>query len=536
MKSKNLNRMKRLFTVLIIVILLNVILLLLSAVLKQKNLPEPDRTDFSDNGNCFASAGEDASAGEGIFEGGNLAASDKDGISDKENEAASSPKDILGKESEAASSQKDIPDKENETSSSLEDILEDGNLTDSAENNISGKGNAENPSVGDIFGDRNPEGSLDTQVNPNPDIFLPETSEGTVTLCLMGDLMCLAGQQYTAERSDGSHDYTGSFYLLRDTFAACDFVIGNLETTLSESNPYSTKEREVNEQPNCNAPADYLASLKWAGITHLVTANNHSLDGGLIGVEETVAHLGEYGIPHTGTYRADYEGAHYLMLEKNGIRIALLSFTELINQRALVTPSQLARIIDSYSRADMEKRIAQARADGADFVIVYEHWGSENVHEVRAYQKSHAKEIAEAGADLIIGSHPHCLQEMETIMTQDGRSVPCFYSLGNVVSSMTRDINHDTVFVLVQLQQNAEEPFGQLPQQGKTETPDTLDTPESKKSGITSLSLLACHVLTSFDGHSRVIIPVDYPTEDEKAAAELAEAKERIEEIFPALD
>ncbi len=347
----------------------------------------------------------------------------------------------------------------------------------------------------------------------------------TVTLCLMGDLMCLAGQQYTAEQSDGSHDYTGSFHLLRDTFSSFDFVIGNLETTLSKSNPYSTKEREVNEQPNCNAPADYLASLKWAGITHLVTANNHSLDGGLVGIEETIAHLDEYGIPHTGTYCEDEDGAHYMMMEKNGIRIAVLSFTELINQRALVTKTQLSKIIDSYSKTKVRENIEKAREDGADFVIVYEHWGSENVHEVRDYQKSHAKEIAEAGADLIIGSHPHCLQEMEYISTSDGRDVPCFYSLGNVVSSMTREINHDTVFVQICLEQSTEESF---------ESAEETDTPSSPKSvTISSLTWLSCHVLTSFDGHFRVITPVDHKVSDKKTIKELAEAKTRIEKILP---
>lgn len=347
----------------------------------------------------------------------------------------------------------------------------------------------------------------------------------TVTLCLMGDLMCLAGQQYTAEQSDGSHNYTDSFYLLRDTFSSFDFVIGNLETTLSESNPYSTKEREVNEQPNCNAPADYLASLKWAGITHLVTANNHSLDGGLTGIEETIAHLDEYGIPHTGTYCEDEEDAHYMIMEKNGIRIAVLSFTELINQRALVTKTQLSKIIDSYAKTKVEENIKKAREDGADFVIVYEHWGSENVHDVRDYQKSHAKEIAEAGADLIIGSHPHCLQEIEYISTSDGRDVPCFYSLGNVVSSMTREINHDTVFVQICIELNTEK-------EGKS-TEET-DVPSSAKPvTISSLTWLPCHVLTSFNGHFRVITPVDYKVSDKKIKKELVEAKTRIEKILP---
>lgn len=339
-----------------------------------------------------------------------------------------------------------------------------------------------------------------------------EKDDDSITLCLMGDLMCLAGQQYTAERKDGSHDYTDSFFLLHDTFACFDFVVGNLETTLSESNPYSTAAREVNEQPNCNAPADYLASLKWAGITHLVTANNHCLDGGAVGIEETIAHLDEYAIPHTGTYRADYNGARYMILKKNGIRIAVLSFTELINQRALLTKTQLSHMIDAYSRTDVTERIAQARADGADYVIVYEHWGSENVHEVRGYQRDHAKEIAAAGADLIIGSHPHCLQEMETITTEDGREVPCFYSLGNVVSSMTREINHDTVFVQVKLEQKQDAAGGVA---------------------AVSITLLPCHVLASLDGHSRVITPVDYKTGNQKTDVELSAAKERIERILP---
>lgn len=480
MKKKNVIRMKRLLTALIIVMLLNLVLLLLPAVPRSpKNVP--------------GGGGKENSGAE------DLALPDGENIS-------------------GATNGGDFPDEAGFGNSSMDDIsigTEDGSpVTQDSSMSAPAASDGTNTAFG--------------SVGNNSD------ADNTVTLCLMGDLMCLAGQQYTAERRDGTHDYTGSFYFLRDTFTACDFVVGNLETTLSESNPYSTKEREVNEQPNCNAPADYLASLKWAGITHLVTANNHSLDGGLTGIEETIAHLEEYGIPHTGTYRMDYHGARYLMLEKNGIRIALLSFTELINQRALVTPAQLSHIIDSYSCADAEKRIAQARDDGADFVIVYEHWGSENVHEVRAYQKSHAKEIAEAGADLIIGSHPHCLQEMETIVTQDGRSVPCFYSLGNVVSSMTRDINHDTVFVLVQLQRNA----GGMHVQGtkpQTEPSPQQDVPEafeSGKAGIASMSLLACHVLTSFEGYYRVITPVNYPTDDSKAAAELAEAKVRIEGIF----
>ena len=373
--------------------------------------------------------------------------------------------------------------------------------------------------------------------------FLPSSAKNLpkdmVTLCLTGDLMCLAGQQYTAELPDGSHDYSGSFKIIEKILKDCDFVVGNLETTLSESNPYSTKERLVNEQPNCNAPADYLASLKQAGFTHLVTANNHSLDGGITGITETIAHLEEYDFSHTGTYRMEDKRERYLMLEQNGIHIALLSFTELVNQRDTVTKKQLSQIIDCYSKQTASDRIAKARADGADFVIVYNHWGGENTHDIRDYQKQHAKELANAGADLIIGSHPHCLQSFEMISASDGREVPCFYSLGNVVSSMTRDINHDTVLLIVNLSRNTadQEPEPSISKSAVKDTAnnsnDTGQTKENSPVSIYGITLIPCHVLQTLEGSHRVITPITYAPKDKKAAAELVAAKERIMEIFP---
>ena len=107
----------------------------------------------------------------------------------------------------------------------------------------------------------------------------------------------------------------------------------------------------------------------------------------------------------------------------------------------------------------------------------------------------------------------------------DGRDVPCFYSLDNVVSSMTREINHDTVFVQIYLERNTEK---------RDESTKKTDASSSAKSvTISSLTWLPCHVLTTFDGHSRVITPVDYKVSDKKIKKELAEAKTRIEKILP---
>lgn len=333
------------------------------------------------------------------------------------------------------------------------------------------------------------------------------SESSTVTLCLTGDLMCLAGQQYAAEKADGSHDYSGSFSLIQPLLADCDIVFGNLETVLSESNPYTTQQSQVNDSPNCNAPADYLASLKWAGFTGFVTANNHCLDGGVTGIAETITHLNQYEFAHTGTYQKDETSDRFLLFDCSGIRIAILSFTELINQRTLLSAAELEQYIDCYSKDLAAARIAQAKAAGAEYIIVYIHWGSENTHDVREYQRTHARELADAGADLIIGSHPHCLQEQEMIVSGDGRTVPCFYSLGNLVSSMVRDINNDTVLLFVTLKQ------------------------QEKGIELDTLSLIPCHVFGYLEGSSHVIVPCSYPAEKENTAEELSDALERISSI-----
>jgi hypothetical protein len=93
------------------------------------------------------------------------------------------------------------------------------------------------------------------------------------------------------------------------------------------------------------------------------------------------------------------------------------------------------------------------KAAGAEFTIFFMHWGTENTQEVTQDQRSIARAMADAGADLILGSHPHCVQPFEVLDTDHG-SVPVIYSLGNFVSSMARDINKDGVILKFVLQKD----------------------------------------------------------------------------------
>ncbi|MBR4078822.1 MAG: Ig-like domain-containing protein, partial [Christensenellaceae bacterium] len=112
-------------------------------------------------------------------------------------------------------------------------------------------------------------------------MLVSKTSEenGEARIMLIGDLMCLSAQQ-NAARSDGKHNFNSSFELVKNIFAQSDFCMGNMETLVSYSNSYAAESKEVNGNPNCNAPATYLDGLKHAGLDALILANNHCADGG----------------------------------------------------------------------------------------------------------------------------------------------------------------------------------------------------------------------------------------------------------------
>lgn len=278
---------------------------------------------------------------------------------------------------------------------------------------------------------------------------MKEEASSSAVLMFTGDLMCLSAQQNSVN-TKGKFDFTHSFSNVKPIFQKADIVVGNLETLVSPSNPYTYKLKMIGNAPNCNAMESYLDALVYAGFDAVVTANNHSLDGSMIGIEETISKLDESLLVHTGTFSSETEQP-FILYEVNGITIAILSYTESINNRAKLSAAQVESYISCYSKEKVIRDVQIAKRCNADYIVAYNHWGIENTHDVSNLQKQHAMEMAEAGVDLILGSHPHCLQEADYFTTSDGRKVLCVYSLGNFVSSMARDINNDTIVLKVKL-------------------------------------------------------------------------------------
>lgn len=326
-------------------------------------------------------------------------------------------------------------------------------------------------------------------------------------LMFTGDFMCLKGQQYSAEVK-GGYDFTPSFQLVKPLFDSADFVCGNLETLISESNPLTKNQVTVNGQPQCNGPLVYLDALKYAGVDAVVMANNHCCDWGTTGINETKRHVEDYKFASVGTNYYDSHGK-FVFIDVNDIRIALLSYSHLINQRGKLTSDQMSKMVNCYSSEGVKKDIAAARKKGADFIVVYMHWGVENTEYLNSAQLNDSVTVANAGADLIIGSHPHCLQKCEYIKTDDGRKVLCMYSMGNFVSSMAREINNDTIILRLEIKKNA-----------KTSSVKYKD-----------VSIIPCYV-TSKNGKNNVIVPDVASLNGNLDWASLKSSYSRITRIF----
>ncbi len=334
-------------------------------------------------------------------------------------------------------------------------------------------------------------------------------SQPTSALCYFtGDVMCLGGQQRDAKTEDG-FDFRPSYRYVAPIFNEADFVCGNLETLLSGSNPLTKDQvNAADGSPQCNGPEILLSALREAGYDMLVTANNHTYDWRVQGITETKEQLDKYGFLNTGThYDNDHTEPNYCIYDANGINVAVLSYTHLVNQRTLLNKDKKQNMLNLYDIDTVTRDIKEAREAGAEFVVVYCHWGTENTEKLNDTQLQDSKAVAEAGADLIIGSHPHCLQKCAYINTADGRKVLCMYSMGNFCSSMTRMINKDTIILRIELER----------------TPDMEI--------LSRASYIPCRIIT-YDKRQYIVMPTDKNINGGIHAGELDEAAKRINKIM----
>ena len=314
--------------------------------------------------------------------------------------------------------------------------------------------------------------------NPNAE----ET--GSAVLMLTGDLMCQTRQQEAALEKYGEYKFNDNFYVVKDVFAEADFVVGNLEATLSAQAPYMSEQKEVDGKPHCNAPSTYAGALRYAGFDAVMTANNHCIDAGVYGLLDTIDVLHNYELMHTGTFASEKD-QRVLLVNINGVRVAFLSYATYFNTKdAYLTDEGREILLNKYTPEKVALDVKAAKLMGAEFIIAYNHWGKEYTNTESEKQLRYAREMADAGVDYIIGSHPHALQRYDILTASDGRSVPVVYSMGNFVSHMTKTVAKDTIILRIEL----------------TKTEDGVQ--------IASEGYIPCRVFKSYVGYNYIVMPI----------------------------
>ena len=252
-------------------------------------------------------------------------------------------------------------------------------------------------------------------------------SEKTVKLAAVGDALIHENILNSGKQKDGSYNYDAIFEHMKDYLSGFDVKIINQETIFV----YDSK--KFGGYPSFGTPKEVGDAMRAAGFNVITCATNHAYDRKEIGIQNTLDYWRKYkdSVLVTGIYGSQQDYDTLAIREYNGIKIAFLNYTTLLNSGAIKEPYY----IRMYKEAAALKEI-QAAKKKADFVIVLPHWGVEYEHEPSEKQEKMAKKLAEAGADAIIGCHPHVVQPVKVIKTSDGRRVPCYYSLGNFVSNM----------------------------------------------------------------------------------------------------
>ena len=247
----------------------------------------------------------------------------------------------------------------------------------------------------------------------------------TLTICFMGDIMMHTKQIETAHKGGSTYDFSSYFRMIEDKIKSADLAVANMEFALG-GEPYTG-------YPSFSAPDSYATYLADCGFDIFLAANNHILDKGSEGAARTIDIYRrleeERGIRFTGIAGNEEERSrnYPLKIRRKGISLALLNLTYGTNLGATLHWPKTNYI---GRRTEVENALLQAET--ADVSIVLPHWGPEYHTTHSESQEKTAEWLIENGADIIIGAHPHVVQDTSHIDT-----VPVIYSLGNAVSNMS---------------------------------------------------------------------------------------------------
>ena len=255
-------------------------------------------------------------------------------------------------------------------------------------------------------------------------IYTVEPAEpGRVTMTFAGDILFDTNYAIMGTVRGSGDISQGIMPEVIERMQAADIMALNNEFAYSNrGTPTADKQFTFRARPETAA---YLTDL---GVDIVSLANNHAYDYGPTALEDTLDTLRETGIPYVGAGRNIDEARQPVYYIVGDLKIAFVSATQI---ERLDTPDTKEAtetspgVFRCWNGARLMETIREA-AQNSDFVVAYIHWGTENQAELDWAQLKQAPELIAAGANLVIGDHPHCLQPIGVI-----QGVPVIYSLGN---------------------------------------------------------------------------------------------------------
>lgn len=203
--------------------------------------------------------------------------------------------------------------------------------------------------------------------------------------------------------------------------------------------------------PQFNYHGSLEGDLVSTGIDVVSTANNHAMDRHSLGADRTLDALTAAGLAHTGTRRAAGAGSWSATTESKGVKLAWIACSFSTNG----IPDPNNQVLGCWSDEAKIKDMITDLKRTHDAVIVTPHWGEEYTANPSREQRELGHRFLDAGATLVLGSHPHVLQPWEKYTTTDGRETFAIYSLGNFVSGQAQPARRSTILLYVGLTKTA---------------------------------------------------------------------------------
>ena len=262
-----------------------------------------------------------------------------------------------------------------------------------------------------------------------------------LSLVAVGDNFAHESVINSGKQADGAYNYDFLFADTKKYIESADIAV-IFQTMIIAGN-----DKGVSGYPVFNTPEEMISAIDNAGFDVALMASNHSNDKGTNGIEQCINLWKEKSdVMAVGINASEQESINIPIIEAKGKKIAVLNYTTdmnnpiasaskryMVNYLGALNPttgnvssSKLSEsVINDIQRADEQ----------ADFVVVFPYWGTEYQYSASDIQKSWAKQMTEAGADLIIGARSHYLGDIEEITADNGNTSMCYYSLGNFCSS-----------------------------------------------------------------------------------------------------